>query len=141
MASAVRQAADALRPNGTMVLVTALDVAAAARTFVDGTVGRVRRYNVCGDVDPERGIVTAVSHEGKPLVLTGHRGTSSAQLRRAESILRADPTGYGAFITHELSPDDAVDVISRRFDGQFQAADGSEIVKVVIHSPDGGRRG
>ncbi|WP_280703514.1 dehydrogenase [Kitasatospora sp. GP82] len=141
MASAVREAADALRPDGTMVLVTALDAAAAAPTFVDATVGRVRRHNVCGNVDPELGMVTAVSHEGKPLVLTGHRGTSLAQLHAAESVLRADPGGYGALITHELSPEDAVDVINRRLDGQFQTADGSEIVKVVVHFTDGGRHG
>ncbi|MFC5147064.1 hypothetical protein [Streptomyces aureoversilis] len=141
MASAVREAADALRPDGTMVLVTALDAAAAAPTFVDATVGRVRRHNVCGNVDPELGMVTAVSHEGKPLVLTGHRGTSLAQLHAAESALRADPGGYGALITHELSPEDAVDVINRRLDGQFRTADGSEIVKVVVRFPDGGRHG
>ncbi|REK84317.1 hypothetical protein DY245_43690 [Streptomyces inhibens] len=141
MASAVREAADTLRSGGTMVLVTALDAAAAAPTFTDATVGRVRRHNVCGGIDPELGLLKAVSHEGKPLVLTGHRGTSSAQLRAAESVLRADPGGYGGLITHELGPEDAVDVINRRLDGQFRAADGSEIVKVVVRFPDGGRHG
>jgi threonine dehydrogenase-like Zn-dependent dehydrogenase len=141
MADAVREAADALRPGGTMVLVTALDAAAAAPVFVDPTVGRVRRHNVCGGADPELGTVTAVTHGGKPLVVTGHRGTSLAQLQAAESVLRADPEGYGALITHELSPEDAVDVINRRLDGQFRSADGSEIVKVVVRCSDGGRRG
>ncbi|MER7756686.1 dehydrogenase [Kitasatospora sp. NPDC097643] len=141
MADAVRQAADALRPGGTMVLVTALDAAAAAPTFVDATVGRVRRHNVCGTVDPELGAVTAVTHEGKPLVLTGHRGTSLAQLHRAELLLRADPRGYGALITHELSPREAVDVINRRLDGRFRTDDGSEIVKVVVRFSDSGRHG
>ncbi|MFF4391980.1 hypothetical protein ACFY0G_35255 [Streptomyces sp. NPDC001552] len=138
MASAVREAADALRPGGTMVLVTALDAMAAAPTFVDATVGRVRRHNVCGSVDPELGMVTAVTHEGKPLVVTGHRGTSLAQLHRAESVLRADPRGYGAVITHELSLGDAVDVINRRLDGRFRTEDGSEIVKVVVRFPNSG---
>lgn len=141
MANAVREAADALRPGATMVLVTALDAAAAAPTFVDATVGRVRRHNVCGHVDPELGMLTALSHEGKPLVLTGHRGTSSAQLRAAETALRTDPGGYGDLITHELSPEDAVDVINRRLDGQFRDADGSEIVKLVVRFPDGGSHG
>ncbi|WP_329579260.1 hypothetical protein OG500_11100 [Kitasatospora sp. NBC_01250] len=141
MASAVRQAADALRPGGTMVLVTALDATAAAATFVDATVGRVRRHNVCGSVDPELGTVTAVTHEGKPLVLTGHRGTSRAQLHTADSLLRADPDGYSALITHELTPEDAVDVINRRLDGRFRTDDGAEIVKVVVRFPDSGRHG
>jgi threonine dehydrogenase-like Zn-dependent dehydrogenase len=141
MAEAVREAADALRPGGTMVLVTALDEAAAAPTFVDATVGRVRRHNVCGTVDPGLGLITALSHEGKPLVITGHRGTSLAQLSAAEAILRADPEAYGDLITHEVSPEEAVDVINRRLDGQFRTADGSEIVKVVVRVADGGHHG
>jgi hypothetical protein len=74
-------------------------------------------------------------------VITGHRGTSLAQLGAAEAILRADPEAYGDLITHEVSPEEAVDVINRRLDGQFRTADGSEIVKVVVRPADGGHHG
>jgi threonine dehydrogenase-like Zn-dependent dehydrogenase len=141
MAAAVQESAAALRSGATMVLVTALDAEAAAPTFADATVGRVRRHNVCGDIDAELGSLDAVTHEGKPLVVTGHRGTSRAQLRAAEAALRVDPAGYGDLITHELSLEDAVDLINRRLEGEYHTAEGAEIVKVVVRFPEGERHG
>lgn len=140
MAHAVREAAAALRPGGTMVLVTALDEVAGGSTFTDATVGRVRRFNVCGTVDPEHGFVTARTHAGEPLVVTGHRGTSTAHLRAAQAALRADPEGFGSLVTHEPGPAGAVEVINRRLAGEYSDADGNEIVKVVVRA-DGPARG
>lgn len=133
MAVAVREAADALAPGGLMVLVAGLDVPAAAATFVDGTIGDVRRHNVCGHIDAELGTLPARSRDGKTLLVTGHRGTSLAQLRAAERLIRDDPARFGALITHERSPDAAVELINSRFAGRSCDDDGAEIVKLVIN--------
>lgn len=132
MAQTVREAADALVPDGLMVLVPALEEEAAASTFADPAVGRVRLRNQCGTVDAERGTVTARTREGKRLRVTSHRGSSLEQLGAAERRLRADPKRYASLITHRVTPDEAVALVNARCAGRSQDARGEEIVKLVI---------
>ena len=139
MATAAREAADALAPGGLMVLVPALDEAAAAATFADPRVGGVRRRNQCGRVDAERGTVAARTREGKPLRVTGHRGTSLEQLSAAERRLRRDPDRFTSIITHRARPNEAAALINARCAGRSRDDRGAEIVKLVIDfAPDGG---
>lgn len=142
MAAAVREAADALAHGGLMVLVAGLDAPAAAATFVDGMIGRVRRHNVCGHIDAELGTIPARSRDGKTLLVTGHRGTSLAQLLAAERLIRDDPERFSALITHERSPEEAVELINSRFAGRSCDGDGAEIIKLVINfASDGSLHG
>jgi threonine dehydrogenase-like Zn-dependent dehydrogenase len=132
MGRAAREAANALAPEGLMVLVPALDERAAALTFVDPGIGRVRWRNQCGCVDLERGAVIACTHEGKPVRVTGHRGTSLDQLAAAERLLRCDADRYASLITHRVHPDEAAALINARCAGRSRDDRGAEVVKVVI---------
>jgi threonine dehydrogenase-like Zn-dependent dehydrogenase len=132
MAVAVHDAAAALVPGGLMVLVPALEEDAAGATFADPAVGRVRRRNQCGWVDAELGTVRARTREGKPLRLTGHRGTSLEQLGAAERRLRSDPERFASLITHRVRADQAAALINARCAGRSRDDHGAEIVKLII---------
>lgn len=132
MAAAAREAADTLAPGGLMVLVAALDERGAAHTFVDPQVVRVRRRNQCGQIDTDRGTVAGLTREGKPLRVTGHRGSSLEQLGAAERRLRREPDRFASLITHRVSPEEAVASINARCAGRSRDDRGAEIVKLVI---------
>jgi len=136
MASAVREAADALAPEGLMVLVPGLEPEAAAPTFADPGVGAVRRRHELGRLGEP---IVARTLAGKWLRVTGHRGTSLEQLRAASERLRRDPSRYAALVTHRVGPDAAVALINARCAGRARDERGGEIVKVVIDfaAPDG----
>jgi threonine dehydrogenase-like Zn-dependent dehydrogenase len=138
MSGAVREAADALAPGGLMVLAAGLDEAAAAGTFADTAVGLVRRRNACGHIDGRRGTIPVRTLDGKTVRVTGHRGTSLAQLRAADRLIRSDPARFRALVTHELRPEQAPELINARCAGRSRDDRGAEIVKIVVHfGPDG----
>jgi D-arabinose 1-dehydrogenase-like Zn-dependent alcohol dehydrogenase len=137
MGAAARDAAGALDAGGLIVLVPALDERAAAATFTDPTVGRVRWRNQCGRIDAGQGTVLARTCEGKLLRVTGHRGTSLAQLGEAERRLRRDRGRFEWLITHRARPVEAVRLINARCAGSSHDEHGTEIVKLVIDfTPD-----
>lgn len=69
-------------------------------------LNRIRRRNVCGE--PEAGRTVAVTTaDGRPLHLTGHRGTSRRQLTDAMGLLLNHPAVYSRVITDVVGFDSA----------------------------------
>jgi threonine dehydrogenase-like Zn-dependent dehydrogenase len=137
MASAVQEATAALVPEGLLVLVTALEQDAAAATFAEAGIGRVRARNQCGRIDPEQGTIRSLTRTGKPVHVTGHRGASLDQLTAAAERLGRDPATYGALVTHRVAPGEAVELINARCAGHSRDRRGRELVKVLVElGPD-----
>ncbi|MFJ4704096.1 dehydrogenase [Streptomyces anulatus] len=68
----------------------------------DLDLNSVRRSNVCGALR-SGGARPVTLTSGKRVRLTGHRGTSPGQLRRAQDLLAAYPERFGRVLSHVLS--------------------------------------
>jgi 2-epi-valiolone-7-phosphate 1-reductase len=86
-------------PGGVVDLVAGVPEGAAAPGLPLVDLTAIRRSNVCGTPRPGRVELVRTAH-GKPVRLTGHRGTSPRHLRAAMALLRAAPDRYGLVVSH-----------------------------------------
>ena len=91
----------------------------------------VRRSNVCGSPSPGN-IEQFVLPGGKPVWVTGHRGTSPSHLRTAASLLSQNPTKYTRVISHIVSPKALAALLENYRRTGLRRIGGEEWVKVVI---------
>ncbi|MFI7346593.1 hypothetical protein ACIBSR_10020 [Streptomyces sp. NPDC049936] len=104
---AVRVAASGARID----LVTGFQPGETLRGLPGVDLHGVRRANTCGRPRPGDA-ATATTPQGKPLSLTGHRGTSQRHLEDAMRLLLEHPSTFRRIITDVVSLDEAPDVIT-----------------------------
>jgi threonine dehydrogenase-like Zn-dependent dehydrogenase len=122
--------------GGVVDLVAGVpDDAAAVLHSVD--VAAIRRANVCGA--PRPGHVELVqTSDGKPVRLTGHRGTAPRHLRAAMALLRAAPDRYGLVVSHLVGFGWGAEAL-RALSTPRRVLFGIPRIKVVIDVRDPGR--
>ena len=84
-------------PGGIVDMVAGVPEATAAVLPYD--LAGIRRANVCGAPRPGR-LELVRTRDGKPVRLTGHRGSALRHLRAAMRLLRAAPDRYGVVVSH-----------------------------------------
>ena len=98
--------------DSTIDLVTGYEVADALEMLPGVSPNHLRRMNVCGA--PRGGAVLAlVTRQGRPLRLTGHRGTSRAHIEQALVLLQRYPEEFGKLITDIVGPDELPELLTR----------------------------
>lgn len=130
--SALDAATATLTPGGAVVLVGGVPRGFRSELLPGIDLSAVRRANVSGRTLDGGGVTLAATSEGKRIVVTGHRGTSPAQIELAHSLLAKERAFFRSLITHVVEPEDAVGLINARCLGRQRDALGVEIVKIVI---------
>jgi 2-epi-valiolone-7-phosphate 1-reductase len=120
-------AAEVAAAGGRIGLTTGF---AAGETVCGVDLADVRRANVRGVPWPghHRPVVTDT---GKPLSLTGHRGTASRHLRSAMALLRDHPETFRPLITDIVGLDAAPDLLAAVL-RERQRPDSAPYRKVVV---------
>lgn len=99
---AVDRAVRMVRPGGTVDLFGGLAGSETASMLPGVDIGRVRRANACGTPYPPV-TVPVRDRDGRPLVLTGHRGVGWHHLSAAVDLLLSDHGAkLGAVVSHRL---------------------------------------
>jgi 2-epi-valiolone-7-phosphate 1-reductase len=98
-------------------------------------LGAVRRANACGAPEPGR-VFTAPPAS---VLVTGHRGTSTAHLLEAQRLLMAHPRRFAPLVTHVVSLTTAAAFLSAVSRGDPPRAFEGERLKVVIDLTLSGR--
>ena len=124
--TALTQALSVLEPGGVIDLFGGFGAGDRHPDLPDVDLQAVRRSNVCGSVSEP---LSAVTRDGKPVRLTGHRGTSDAQLLEAQALILSDPAAFAAVVTHVVSLDTAARWLSARVRGRWPEP---RVGKVVI---------
>ncbi|GIF12710.1 MDR/zinc-dependent alcohol dehydrogenase-like family protein [Actinoplanes teichomyceticus] len=130
-AAGLTQAVDQVRPGGCIDLFGGFGPGDRHPATGRLDLGMVRRANVCG-----RPVGSATAEvrtpAGKPVSLTGHRGTAERHLTRAAELLRTHASRFGALITHVVPLAEAGSYLSAMASGSRAPAPPYEYVKVVI---------
>jgi 2-epi-valiolone-7-phosphate 1-reductase len=124
--AALSQALDAIEPGGIIDLFGGFGPGQHHPQLPGVDLGAIRRRNVRGAVSPP---VLASDASGKPVALTGHRGTSDAQLREAQELLVGQAGAFARVVSHVVSLPTAADWLSQRMRGGWPVP---SVAKVVI---------
>ncbi|MEV2226482.1 hypothetical protein AB0E01_42515 [Nocardia vinacea] len=125
---AIEQATWTLTAGGVLDLFGGVPTGPCHPALPHIPLAAVRRMNVCGKAQNPRHI-DAITSSGKQLRITGHRGTSPAQLHAAQQHLIAAPARFGKLVTQVISLPEAASVIpamARRDRGR------GEYAKIVV---------
>jgi threonine dehydrogenase-like Zn-dependent dehydrogenase len=125
-AAALAQALEAIEPGGVIDLFGGFGPGQHHPQLPGVDLGAIRRRNVRGAVSPP---VLAAEGSGKPVALTGHRGTSDAQLREAQELLVGQTGAFAPVVSHVVSLPTAGEWLSQRMHGRWPV---HSVAKVVI---------
>ncbi|MEV0279776.1 dehydrogenase [Streptomyces sp. NPDC050610] len=101
-AGGLSEAVRHVRPGGVIDLFGGFGPGDRHDRLPGQDLGAIRRSNVCGRPDAEP-LRAASTDGGKPLHLTGHRGTSRAHLESAQELLLRAPERFAPLVTHVVS--------------------------------------
>ncbi|MGW2302455.1 dehydrogenase [Streptomyces sp. NPDC001809] len=108
--AAFGQALEAVADGGAIDLFGGFGTGATHPLTGSLDLNSVRRAQVCGS--PAPAAVPAVTlPSGRRVRLTGHRGTSAGQLRRAQELLIAHPARFARVLSHVVALEDAGPVL------------------------------
>ncbi|ANW22368.1 hypothetical protein [Streptomyces clavuligerus] len=125
------EAVGAVRADGVIDLFGGFGPGDTHERLPGCDLGSIRRGNVCGH--PAAGAVRDTrSDDGKPLRLTGHRGTSPAHLERAQRLLLQEPERFGALVTHVVSLDGLETCLATMSAASGPSTLLGEYIKVVV---------
>ncbi len=122
----LRQALPLLRDGGSVDLFGGFAVGDKCRILPGIDLGLIRRGNFCGSA--ALGSVNVVRAAGGPVWVTGHRGTSAAQLGMAQDLLMRYPEVFGSIISHVISLEAGQDFIP----AMTHRAPDVEFLKVIV---------
>lgn len=125
-ATALEQALSLVREDGWIDLFGGFGSGDMSPSLPGIDLGRIRRGNVSGRV--MLGGIPVRRPGGRRVWLTGHRGSSSEQLRAAQQLLIAAPDYFGAMISDVISLDRATTFIPAMLSGKRPL----EYLKVII---------
>ncbi|WP_157978727.1 dehydrogenase [Nocardia aurea] len=103
---ALDSALTCLRPGGVLNLFGGIPAAFDHPDLPGVDLAAIRRRNVCGHTRGSASELVSTA-TGKPVWVTGHRGSSPQQLDAAQRLLIDDPARYGALVTHVISLEEA----------------------------------
>ncbi|WP_405180815.1 hypothetical protein OG225_06340 [Nocardia sp. NBC_01377] len=103
---ALDSAVASLRAGGVLNLFGGIPAAFDHPDLSGVHLAAIRRRNVCGHTRGSASELVSTA-TGKPVWVTGHRGSSPQQLDAAQQQLIDDPARYGALVTHVISLEEA----------------------------------
>jgi threonine dehydrogenase-like Zn-dependent dehydrogenase len=128
-----------VKPDGCINLVGGIkdgDRLAALPEIKD--LNALRRANFCGI--PSQGIVEkTASQHGKPLYLTGHRGTSRRHFEEAIKNLRDHGQLFIKVVSHIVSLETAASLFNRIAEGPMHEFNEVTYVKAIVDVQLAGR--
>jgi threonine dehydrogenase-like Zn-dependent dehydrogenase len=124
---ALGQALDLVREDGCIDLFGGFALGDSSALLPGTDLGLIRRRNVCGEIHPSG--MLSVSREARGRVwLTGHRGSSAAQLMAAQQMLLTHARVFGSVISDVVSLEQASSLIP----SMLNKSEGCEFLKVII---------
>ena len=97
-------------PSTVIDLVTGYESEDAVRMVPGLSPHQLRRQNVCG-TSPNAVVQAFMAADGRPLFLTGHRGTGARHIERALTLMAAHPDAFERLVTDIVPFVDLRDVI------------------------------